>query len=197
MYRRYESKPAQNAQIKRTPPDNTASGRRREESGNRRGQAAQNQTAASVMNKPNPSNNMPPPKAQQPENESARTSQNSGHRQQNSGHRQNHSGTSRYDSRNTKQPGGGERGGSFHKDTEPSCEANKKNAKNLLMKFIPESLYNPKTGKVLGIISAEDLMLAALILLILDNSDDCGEDNSMLVYALLYILISDHVDLPF
>ena len=44
--------------------------------------------------------------------------------------------------------------------------------------------------------SAEDLLIAALILVLLDNSD--GErENTMLVYALLYVLISDHIDLPF
>lgn len=190
MYRRYEPKPAQNGQVRRTPQNNAAEGHRREEGGNRRGQTVQNQTSASGMKQPKPLNNMSPPRAQQTENGNARISQNNDYRQ-------NYSGTQHYGGRNSNHPGGGERGGSFHNDETPSCDANKKNAKSLLMKFIPESLYNPKTGKVLGIISAEDLMLAALILLILDNSDDCGEDNSMLVYALLYILISDHVDLPF
>lgn len=68
-------------------------------------------------------------------------------------------------------------------------------ALGLLLKFIPQSLYNPETGKVLGFMSAEDLLIAALILVLLDNSD--GErENTMLVYALLYVLISDHIDLP-
>ena len=43
--------------------------------------------------------------------------------------------------------------------------------------------------------SAEDLLLAALILVLLDNKCE-DEDNSMLIYALLYILLSDHIDLP-
>lgn len=65
-----------------------------------------------------------------------------------------------------------------------------------LMKFIPQSLYNPETGKVLGFLSTEDLFVAALILLFIDNGDEC-EENSMLIYALLYILLSEHIDLPF
>lgn len=65
-----------------------------------------------------------------------------------------------------------------------------------LLKFIPQSIYNPETGKVLGILSAEDLLIAALILVLIDNRDD-GEDNSLLIYALVYILISDRINLPF
>lgn len=64
-------------------------------------------------------------------------------------------------------------------------------------KFIPQSIYNPETGKIFGFLSAEDLLIAAIILILLDGgSEDCGEDNSILIYALLYILISEHVDLP-
>ena len=36
--------------------------------------------------------------------------------------------------------------------------------------------------------------MAALILLFLDNEEN---DDPMLVYALLYILLSDYIDLPF
>ncbi|MDO5310871.1 MAG: hypothetical protein Q4E94_03085 [Clostridia bacterium] len=64
-----------------------------------------------------------------------------------------------------------------------------------LLKFIPQSIYDPETGKVLGFMSAEDLLLAALILVLLDNKCE-DEDNSMLIYALLYILLSDHINLP-
>ncbi len=63
-------------------------------------------------------------------------------------------------------------------------------------KFIPQSVYNPQTGKILGFLSAEDLLLLGLIFLLLDSGDEC-EDNSMLIYALLYILLSGHIDLPF
>lgn len=66
--------------------------------------------------------------------------------------------------------------------------------KNFLSGWIPSSLYNPETKKVLGVLSAEDLLLAGLIFLLLENEE---EQDSMLVYALLYILLSDYIDLPF
>ena len=65
-----------------------------------------------------------------------------------------------------------------------------------MMNFIPKSLYNPETGKVLGVMSADDLLIVALILIMLDSGDDC-EDNSMLIYALIYILLSEYIELPF
>lgn len=84
---------------------------------------------------------------------------------------------------------------------------------NMLTGLIPQSLYNPKTGKILGIISPEDLLIGALILLILDNinnkKDLCEyenennsnnlntEDSYMLILALLYLLLSEHAELPF
>ena len=71
-----------------------------------------------------------------------------------------------------------------------------KKADHPLMKFIPKSLYNPETGKVLGVMSADDLLIVALILIMLDSGDDC-EDNSMLIYALIYILLSEYIELPF
>ena len=63
-----------------------------------------------------------------------------------------------------------------------------------MLGIIPPSLYNPETKKVFGFLSTEDLLLAALILLFLDNEEN---DDPMLVYALLYILLSDYIDLPF
>ena len=74
----------------------------------------------------------------------------------------------------------------------------KSDAKNShpVTKFIPQSIYNPQTGKILGFLSAEDLLILGLIFLLLDSGDEC-EDNSMLIYALLYILLSGHMDLPF
>lgn len=71
----------------------------------------------------------------------------------------------------------------------------KNNERHPLTKFIPQSVYNPETGKVFGFLSADDLLIAALILLLIDNNCD-DEDNSMLIWALLYILISEHIDLP-
>lgn len=69
-----------------------------------------------------------------------------------------------------------------------------KTTENPFLKFIPQSIYNQQTGKVLGILNTDDLFLIALILLLLDNDD---EDNSMLIIALIYILLSEHIDLPF
>lgn len=66
--------------------------------------------------------------------------------------------------------------------------------KGSLLGFIPSSLYNPETKKVLGRFSAEDLLLAAMILVLLDS--DCNDD-SLLILALIYILLSDYIDLPF
>lgn len=83
-----------------------------------------------------------------------------------------------------------------HKGMENSFNKNRDRISHPVTKLIPESLYNPETGKILGFLSAEDLLIAALILLLIDNSCD-DEDNSLLIYALLYILISDHIDLPF
>lgn len=65
---------------------------------------------------------------------------------------------------------------------------------NPILGLIPTSVYNPETKKVLGMFSAEDLLLAGLIFLLLENEEN---DDPMLVYALLYILISDYIDLPF
>ena len=70
----------------------------------------------------------------------------------------------------------------------------KKTSRNPVSGLIPPALYNPETKKVLGMFSAEDLLLAALIIILLDNDDN---DDPMLIYALIYILISDYVDLPF
>ena len=63
-----------------------------------------------------------------------------------------------------------------------------------ILGLLPPSVYNPETKKVLGFLSAEDLLLAALIFLLLDSP---REDDSMMVYVLLYLLVSDYVDLPF
>ncbi len=80
---------------------------------------------------------------------------------------------------------------------ESSHRSGKKGSFFGLTGLIPQSLYNPETGKVLGFLSAEDLLLVALILMILDGGDEQEGDNVLLVYALLYILISEHIDLPF
>ena len=74
-------------------------------------------------------------------------------------------------------------------------EQPKRNKSNPILGFIPRSIYNPDTGKILGILSADDLLIIALIILLIDNEDEC-EDNKLLIYALVYILISDYIDIP-
>ena len=65
---------------------------------------------------------------------------------------------------------------------------------NPVLNIIPSAIYNQETRKVFGLLSAEDLLIVALILLLLDSKES---DDSFLVYILLYLLISDYVDLPF
>lgn len=59
--------------------------------------------------------------------------------------------------------------------------------KNPILGFIPPTIYNSETHKILGFLSSEDLLLVALILIMLDSEDDCGEP--FLVYALIYLLL--------
>ncbi len=76
----------------------------------------------------------------------------------------------------------------------PETKKPKPSKKNPILGMIPPVLYHPETKKVLGIFSAEDLLLAGLIFLLLENEE---LEDPMIVYALLYILISDYIDLPF
>ncbi len=69
-----------------------------------------------------------------------------------------------------------------------------KGKRNPVLALLPSSVYNPETKKILGVLSAEDLLLIALIFLLLDSEET---ENSMLVYLLLYVLLSEHLDLPF
>lgn len=78
--------------------------------------------------------------------------------------------------------------------TPPNLRKKSVSSQNPLLGLIPSSLYNPESQKVLGLFSAEDLLIAALIFLLLENDE---ENNKMLIYALVYILISDYIDLPF
>ena len=84
--------------------------------------------------------------------------------------------------------------------SEPQTKGVKKEKKrehkpqNPIFGLVPTSVYNPETKKVLGMFSAEDLLLAGLIFLLLENEEN---NDPMLVYALLYILLSDYIDLPF
>lgn len=62
----------------------------------------------------------------------------------------------------------------------------------LLEKFLPPAIYNPKTKKIFGMLTAEDLLIAALVLIFLESDE---EESGLLVLALLYLLISEKVDL--
>ena len=77
---------------------------------------------------------------------------------------------------------------------QPEKKHTPKSSKNPILGIIPTALYNPETKKVLGVLSAEDLLLVGLIFLLLENEE---MEDPMLLYALLYILISDYIDLPF
>lgn len=70
---------------------------------------------------------------------------------------------------------------------------NAKSFSSLLQGILPTSIYNPQSKKILGFLSAEDLLLIALIFLYAENDD---EDNSLMILALVYVLISDYLDLP-
>ena len=59
--------------------------------------------------------------------------------------------------------------------------------------FIPPSLYNRETGKLFGFLTAEDLLLIALILLFAEGNNN---DDSLMVLALIYLLVSEYIDLP-
>lgn len=61
-----------------------------------------------------------------------------------------------------------------------------------LYNIIPRSLYNPQSKKILGLLSAEDLLIISLIFLFLDNNE---EDNLLIILALAYVLLSDYIDL--
>jgi len=55
-----------------------------------------------------------------------------------------------------------------------------------IMNFIPPVVYNRETKKLFGFITAEDLLLVALILMLADSDDN--EDTALLI-ALVYILL--------
>ena len=67
------------------------------------------------------------------------------------------------------------------------------NISSILNSIIPSSVYNPETKKVFGILTAEDLLIVALIFLFSENSEDC---DPLLIPALIYILLSDYIALP-
>ena len=54
-----------------------------------------------------------------------------------------------------------------------------------ILNMLPNELYNRNTKKILGLVTAEDLLLASLILLVADSGE---KDSAALILALLYIL---------
>lgn len=64
---------------------------------------------------------------------------------------------------------------------------------NFFKGLLPSSIYDPKHKKLFGFFSAEDLLLAALIFLLLEKDD---EDNLLMILALLYVLISEYIEIP-
>lgn len=63
--------------------------------------------------------------------------------------------------------------------------------KNPIFGFIPPSVYNPETKKVFGFLKAEDILLVGLILLLLESDNN---DEPMLIYILLFVLLADYID---
>jgi len=71
---------------------------------------------------------------------------------------------------------------------------NGKNAfNNAVHGFLPPHLYNRETKKLLGLFTAEDLLLIALILIFSENDENT---DPFTVLALIYILLSDYIDFP-
>ncbi|MBQ7959818.1 MAG: hypothetical protein IJ285_01200 [Clostridia bacterium] len=79
-----------------------------------------------------------------------------------------------------------------HTSTNHSHSDNSPNLTKILHGFLPHGLYNPETKKILGFLTAEDLLLIALIFLFLEDNEG---DNPLLVLALLYLLVSEYFDL--
>ncbi len=79
-------------------------------------------------------------------------------------------------------------------DTPPQKEKKTEKKENPILHLLPPAFYNAETKKVFGMFSAEDLLLVALIFLLLDSKET---EDSILVYLLVYVLISDYIDLPF
>ena len=81
-----------------------------------------------------------------------------------------------------------------HREAYYREEQHPKHNKNPIFSFIPSSLYNPENGKILGFLTAEDLLIIALIIMFLDSDE---EGDNLMVYALLYVLASEWLDLDF
>lgn len=68
----------------------------------------------------------------------------------------------------------------------------RKSITDFISNLIPKSVYNSETKKILGFLEAEDLLIIALIFLFLE---DKSGDNQLLILALLYVLLSDYINL--
>ena len=78
------------------------------------------------------------------------------------------------------------------KKEDQKCGCCEKKEKNILEKFLPENIYNPKTKKLFGILTSEELLLVALIFIVLSSDK---EDSNLMCLALLYLLFADKFDL--
>lgn len=88
-------------------------------------------------------------------------------------------------------PANGHRESADKKRERTSGDGHKK--QGFLQGILPHGLYDPKSKKLFGVLAAEDLLLVALIFLLLEKD---GEDNTLMVLALFYVLLSDYIDLP-
>ena len=62
----------------------------------------------------------------------------------------------------------------------------------LIESFLPNTVYNCENKKFFGLFSPEDLLLVALIFIFADSKE---EDGNLVCLALLYVLLSDYIDL--
>lgn len=60
-----------------------------------------------------------------------------------------------------------------------------------LLKNLPRGIYDPETGKFLGLFSGEDVLIIGVILIVLERGD---KNDIFLLLALFYILLSDRID---
>ena len=79
-----------------------------------------------------------------------------------------------------------------HQRKNHSPRAKQKNF-GFLQGILPSGIYDSESKKLFGFLAAEDLLLVALIFLMLEKD---GEDNVLIVLALIYVLLSDYIDLP-
>ena len=79
-------------------------------------------------------------------------------------------------------------GREYYMPPKPEPHDDKRDSDGLLgtmLNMIPTEIYNRKTKKLFGLLTAEDLLLAALILIAADSDNT---DDTALLLALLYII---------